>query len=128
MMAIPADGRDGQAQLEAARRSADRGVGCAPGAGADPAVARLGEHGPVEGNFLAAWLVMTGANSAVGLRSMAARFPVPRRSGPRIPAIVEGEGDPVNLAHARNSDIRAAQGVPVLDAEDHGHEPDRSGV
>ena len=45
-------------------------------------------------------LVMTGANSAVGLRSMAARYLfLDEVDG--YPGDVEGEGDPVNLAMAR---------------------------
>jgi phage terminase large subunit GpA-like protein len=44
--------------------------------------------------------VMTGANSAVGLRSMAARYLfLDEVDG--YPGDVEGEGDPVNLAMAR---------------------------
>ncbi len=47
-------------------------------------------------------LVMTGANSAVGLRSMAARYLfLDEVDG--YPGDVEGEGDPVNLATARTS-------------------------
>ena len=45
-------------------------------------------------------LVMTGANSAVGLRSMAARY-LFLDEVDAYPGDVEGEGDPVNLALAR---------------------------
>jgi len=45
-------------------------------------------------------LVMTGANSAVGLRSMAARY-LFLDEADAYPGDVEGEGDPVNLATAR---------------------------
>src|SRR5688500_3206167 len=45
-------------------------------------------------------LVMTGANSAVGLRSMAARY-LFLDEADGYPGDVEGEGDPVNLALAR---------------------------
>ncbi|HWR51682.1 MAG TPA: phage terminase large subunit family protein [Bryobacteraceae bacterium] len=45
-------------------------------------------------------LVMTGANSAVGLRSMAARY-LFLDEVDAYPGDVEGEGDPVNLASAR---------------------------
>lgn len=45
-------------------------------------------------------LVMTGANSAVGLRSMAARY-VFLDEVDAYPGDVDGEGDPVNLALAR---------------------------
>src|ERR1041385_1615737 len=45
-------------------------------------------------------LVMTGANSAVGLRSMAARYLfLDEIDG--YPGDVDGEGDPINLALAR---------------------------
>ncbi|HLI84118.1 MAG TPA: terminase gpA endonuclease subunit, partial [Bryobacteraceae bacterium] len=50
--------------------------------------------------FAGGVLVMTGANSAVGLRSMAARYLfLDEVDG--YPGDVEGEGDPVNLAAAR---------------------------
>jgi phage terminase large subunit GpA-like protein len=45
-------------------------------------------------------LVLTGANSAVGLRSMAARY-LFLDEVDAYPGDVEGEGDPVNLAMAR---------------------------
>jgi phage terminase large subunit GpA-like protein len=45
-------------------------------------------------------LVMTGANSAVGLRSMAARY-LFLDEVDAYPGDVEGEGDPINLAAAR---------------------------
>ena len=45
-------------------------------------------------------LVMTGANSAVGLRSMAARY-LFLDEVDAYPGDVEGEGDPINLALAR---------------------------
>jgi phage terminase large subunit GpA-like protein len=45
-------------------------------------------------------LVMTGANSAVGLRSMAARY-LFLDEVDAYPGDVDGEGDPVNLALAR---------------------------
>ena len=45
-------------------------------------------------------LVMTGANSAVGLRSMAARY-LFLDEVDAYPGDVEGEGDPINLAMAR---------------------------
>jgi phage terminase large subunit GpA-like protein len=45
-------------------------------------------------------LVMTGANSAVGLRSMAARYLFLDEID-AYPGDVEGEGDPINLALAR---------------------------
>ncbi len=45
-------------------------------------------------------LIMTGANSAVGLRSMAARY-LFLDEVDAYPGDVEGEGDPINLAIAR---------------------------
>jgi len=45
-------------------------------------------------------LVMTGANSAVGLRSMAARY-LFLDEVDAYPGDVEGEGDPITLAMAR---------------------------
>jgi phage terminase large subunit GpA-like protein len=72
-------------------------------------------------------LVMTGANSAVGLRSMAARYLfLDEVDG--YPGDVEGEGDPVNSGDRAHQDVRAPQDLHVLDAEDHGHVPDRGGI
>ena len=51
-------------------------------------------------DFAGGVLVMTGANSAVGLRSMAARY-LFLDEVDAYPGDVEGEGDPVNLAMAR---------------------------
>ena len=51
-------------------------------------------------DFPGGLLVMTGANSAVGLRSMAARY-LFLDEVDAYPGDVEGEGDPVNLAIAR---------------------------
>lgn len=45
-------------------------------------------------------LVMTGANSAVGLRSMAARY-LFLDEVDAYPGDVDGEGDPIKLAQAR---------------------------
>jgi phage terminase large subunit GpA-like protein len=50
--------------------------------------------------FPGGMLVMTGANSAVGLRSMAARY-LFLDEVDAYPGDVDGEGDPVNLALAR---------------------------
>jgi phage terminase large subunit GpA-like protein len=50
--------------------------------------------------FPGGMLVMTGANSAVGLRSMAARYLFLDEID-AYPGDVEGEGDPINLATAR---------------------------
>ena len=72
-------------------------------------------------------LVMTGANSAVGLRSMAARY-LFLDEVDAYPGDVEGEGDPINLALARTRTFARRKVFLVLDAEDHRHEPDRSGV
>jgi phage terminase large subunit GpA-like protein len=45
-------------------------------------------------------VVLTGANSAVGLRSMSARF-LCFDEVDAYPSDVEGEGDPIALAEAR---------------------------
>lgn len=50
--------------------------------------------------FLGGLLIITGANSAVGLRSMPARYLLPDEID-GYPADVDGEGDPVGLAEAR---------------------------
>lgn len=50
--------------------------------------------------FLGGLLIITGANSAPGLRSMPARYLLPDEID-GYPADVDGEGDPVGLAEAR---------------------------
>ena len=70
---------------------------------------------------------MTGANSAVGLRSMAARY-LFLDEVDAYPGDVEGEGDPITLAMARTRTFARRKVFLVLDAEDHRHEPDRGGV
>ena len=122
-----ADRRDGQAQLEAAHRSADRRVG-GP-ARSWSAIRRSRDSGNtvLSKEFPGGVLVMTGANSAVGLRSMAARYLfLDEVDG--YPGDVDGEGDPINLATGAHAHVRAPQSLPGLDAEDHRHEPDRGGV
>src|SRR5512146_826438 len=57
-------------------------------------------HTVLSKEFPGGVLVMTGANSAVGLRSMAARY-LFLDEVDAYPGDVEGEGDPVNLATAR---------------------------
>jgi hypothetical protein len=73
MMAGVADGGDGQAQLQAADRSADRGVAALAELIA-PARSRDSGNTILAKEFRGGVLVMTGANSAVGLRSMPVRY------------------------------------------------------
>ena len=95
----PADRRNGQTQLEAAHRPADR---------RDPVLRNLVQspRSRDSGNtilskeFPGGILVMTGANSAVGLRSMAARY-LFLDEVDAYPLDVDGEGDPIVLAMAR---------------------------
>ena len=62
-------------------------------------------------------LVMTGANSAVGLRSMPVRYLfLDEVDG--YPLDVEGEGMRSHLAEARTRHVRAAQDLHRLDADD----------
>src|SRR5437868_1581747 len=68
-------------------------------------------------------LVLTGANSGVGLRSMAARY-LFLDEVDAYPGDVDGEGDPVNLAFARTRTF-ARRKVHDFDAEDHRPQPDR---
>ena len=73
-------------------------------------------------------LVLTGANSAVGLRSMPARY-LFLDEVDAYPPSADEEGDPVALGRGPDPDLRlAAQGVPGLDADDQGHVADRAGV
>ena len=60
-------------------------------------------------------LVMTGANSAAGLRSMAARYLF-------LDELDAYRGD------GAHPNIRAPQSVSSVDAEDHRNELDRGGV
>jgi hypothetical protein len=65
-------------------------------------------------------LVLTGANSATGLRSMPARY-VFLDEVDAYPASADEEGDPVTLAEARTTTFRtSAQGVHGLDPDDPG--------
>src|SRR5947207_4398298 len=57
-------------------------------------------------------LVMTGANSAVGLRSMAARY-LFLDEVDAYPGDVDGEGDPVNLALARTRTFARRKGFMI---------------
>ena len=91
-----ADRRDGQAQLEAAHRSADRGVRVLRELVQRPR-SRDSGNTVLSKEFPGGVLVMTGANSAVGLRSMPARY-LFLDEVDAYPGDVEGEGDPVDLA------------------------------
>jgi len=65
-------------------------------------------------------LVLTGANSAVGLRSMPARW-VFLDEVDAYPGDLDGEGDPIALAEARTISFwPQEQGVSRLDAHDQG--------
>jgi phage terminase large subunit GpA-like protein len=65
-----------------------------------PARARDSGNRQLSKEFPGGQLVLTGANSAVGLRSMSARF-LFLDEVDACPGDVEGEGDPVALAEAR---------------------------
>jgi phage terminase large subunit GpA-like protein len=65
-----------------------------------PARSRDSGNRQLSKEFPGGQLVMTGANSAVGLRSMSARF-LFLDEVDAYPGDVEGEGDPVALAEAR---------------------------
>ena len=70
-------------------------------------------------------LILTGANSAVGLRSMPARYLfLDEVDG--YPGDVEGEGDPILLAEL--GELPAAEDPAGLDPEDEGPVADRAGV
>jgi phage terminase large subunit GpA-like protein len=70
-------------------------------------------------------LILTGANSAVGLRSMPARYLfLDEVDG--YPGDVEGEGDPILLAEL--GELPAAEDPAGLDAEDQGPVADRARV
>ena len=94
-----ADGRTGQALFAPARRAADwRKPGIA-GAG-QAARARDAGNTVLSKEFPAGLLVITGANSAVGLRSMPARY-LFLDEVDAYPPSADEEGDPVALAEAR---------------------------
>ncbi len=73
-------------------------------------------------------LVLTGANSAVGLRSMPARW-LFLDEVDAYPGDLEGEGDPVALAEARTDSFghRRKSSWPRR-PRDQGAQPDRAGV
>jgi phage terminase large subunit GpA-like protein len=66
----------------------------------NPARARDSGNTMLQKDFAGGTLVLTGANSAVGLRSMPARYLFLDEVDAYVPD-VDGEGDPVDLAEAR---------------------------
>ena len=93
-----------------------------------PARSRDAGNSMLSKEFPGGILVLTGANSATGLRSMPARY-IFLDEVDAYPASADEEGDPVTLAEARTTDLLAsAQGLHGLDADDPGAEPDRARV
>ncbi len=122
----PADRRDGQAQLEAAHRSADRGVRSAARAGERSQVARLGQHDAVEG---ISWRRAGDdrREQCGGPALDGGAVPVPRRDR-RLSGRRGRRGRSNQPRAGPYAHVRAAEGVHGLDAEDHRHEPDRGGL
>jgi phage terminase large subunit GpA-like protein len=77
--------------------------------------------------FPAGLLIITGANSAVGLRSMPARY-LFLDEVDAYPPSADEEGDPVALAEARTRLLMAGKGVSDLDPNDPRHLTYRAGV
>ncbi len=93
-----------------------------------PARSRDAGNTMLSKEFAGGILIMTGANSAVGLRSSPARY-IFLDEVDAYPASADEEGDPVGAGRSAVADLRApAQGVPGLDADHPGRQPDRTGV
>ena len=121
-----ADGGAGQAQFEAADRSADRGERGSPRAGEGAPFARQRQHGAQQG------LPRRGADPDRRQQRRrpalhAGALPLPRR-GRRLPGRRRGRGrsDPAGRAALRH--LPAPQDPAGVDAEDQGAVPDRAGV
>ena len=83
-----------------------------------PARSRDAGNTMLSKEFAGGILIMTGANSAVGLRSTPARY-IFLDEVDAYPASADEEGDPVVARRGAVADLRApAQGVPRLDADD----------
>ncbi len=95
-----ADGGAGETVLAAAHRSADRGKPGALREKVAPARSRDSGNTVLSKEFPGGILVMTGANSAVGLRSMPVRY-LFLDEVDAYPPSADEEGEPVALAEAR---------------------------
>ena len=83
-----------------------------------PARSRDAGNTMLSKEFAGGILIMTGANSAVGLRSTPARY-IFLDEVDAYPASADEEGDPVDARRGADADLlRTAQGVPGLDADD----------
>ena len=83
-----------------------------------PARSRDAGNTMLSKEFAGGILIMTGANSAVGLRSTPARY-IFLDEVDAYPASADEEGDPVVARRGAVADLRApAQGVPRLDPDD----------
>ena len=121
-----ADGGAGQAQLQAADRSADRGERGPARAGQGAPLARQRQHGAQQG--------VPGRRADPDRRQQRGRaaldagaLPVPRR-GRRLPRRRRGRGRSDPAGRAALGDLPAAQDPAGLDAEDQGPVADRAGV
>jgi phage terminase large subunit GpA-like protein len=92
-----------------------------------PPRSRDGDNTMFSKSFPGGILLLTGANSATGLRSAPCRW-VLLDEVDAFPSDVDGEGDPCALAERRASTFLKAQDHFDFDANDQGHEPDRDGV
>ena len=93
-----------------------------------PSRARDAGNTVLSKEFPAGLLVITGANSAVGLRSMPARY-LFLDEVDAYPPSADEEGDPVALAEARTRTFSwRSKGSARLDADDPGHLADRAGI
>ena len=93
-----------------------------------PARSRDAGNTMLSKEFAGGILIMTGANSAVGLRSTPGALHLPRR-GRRLSGLGRRGRRSGDAGGGAVADLRPpAQGVPGLDADDPGSEPDRAGV
>ncbi len=93
-----------------------------------PARSRDAGNTMLSKEFAGGILIMTGANSAVGLRSTPARY-IFLDEVDAYPASADEEGDPVTLAEARSLTFAHRRKVFLVSTPDHpGAEPDRTGI
>ena len=93
-----------------------------------PSRARDAGNTVLSKEFPAGLLIITGANSAVGLRSMPARY-LFLDEVDAYPPSADEEGDPVALGRGQDPDILVAvEGAARVDPDDPWHLPDRAGV
>ena len=128
MLAVQPTVELGQALFAPAYRSADCREPGVCGSGSSRPAPRDAGNTVLSKEFPAGLLIITGANSAVGLRSMPARY-LFLDEVDAYPPSADEEGDPVALAEAQHAHfLVAVEGAARLDPDDPWHLPDRAGI